>query len=285
MDLKEISKEIREAISKRQTEIQLSFIEENHIYYMLDKNGVLRNDYVSVSRLVKKFHPYFDAPAKALQMCNGDVVGQQKLLQEWSSAGKTSTNLGSRAHFLLEEHLVNIYGNYKEIRQPVFNVTPDQIIKGDNMVTAGKQYIDLMHERGAVLLDTEIVMGDPELKYTGQKDMGWLMMNREQTDFGLVVSDWKTNQPKNFEIQPYTKKLYPPFEKYPDTALGHYYVQLPLYARLLLKMLKGTKFENLKLLGCVVVLLKEDGTFIEYKVPPEINNKVLSLDLSNYIKK
>jgi hypothetical protein len=284
MDLKQISNEIRYVISQRQQQIQLSFIEENHIYYMLDKNGVLRNDFVSVSKLVKKFHPYFDAPAKALEKSNGDVIAQKKLLEEWSNAGKTSTNLGSRTHFLLEEYLVGEYGNYKEVRQPIFNVTPEQIIKGDKMVQAGKDYIKLMHERGAVLLDTEIVMGDPELGYTGQKDMGWLMMNKEQTDFGLVVSDWKTNQPKNFEVQPYTRRLYPPFEKYHDTSLGHYYVQLPLYARLLLKMLKGSKYENLKLLGCVVVLLKEDGSFVEYKVPPEINNKVLTLDLSKYIK-
>ena len=60
--------------------------------------------------------------------------------------------------------------------------------------------------------------------------------------------------------------MYSPFGEYHDTALGHYYLQLPLYARLLLKMLKGTKYENLKLLGCVIVLLKEDCSFQEYNL-------------------
>jgi hypothetical protein len=50
-------------------------------------------------------------------------------------------------------------------------------------------------------------------------------------------------------------------------------------------MLKGTKFEDTKLLGNVIVLLKEDGTFNEYKVPPQINNTILSMDLSKYIKR
>jgi hypothetical protein len=50
-------------------------------------------------------------------------------------------------------------------------------------------------------------------------------------------------------------------------------------------MLKGTKYENLKLLGCVIVLLKEDGTFVEYKVPPQINNTILQMDLTKYTKK
>ena len=51
----------------------------------------------------------------------------------------------------------------------------------------------------------------------------------------------------------------------------------------MIKMLKGTKYENLKLLGCVIVLLKEDGQFQEYKVPPDAINKVMSLDLTQYI--
>jgi hypothetical protein len=50
-------------------------------------------------------------------------------------------------------------------------------------------------------------------------------------------------------------------------------------------MLEGTKYNDTKLLGGVIVLLKEDGTFTEYKVPTQINNAILSMDLSNYIKR
>ena len=38
------------------------------------------------------------------------------------------------------------------------------------MIKAGKEFIDIMHSRGAVLLDTEMVLGSPELGYTGQPD-------------------------------------------------------------------------------------------------------------------
>jgi hypothetical protein len=186
---------------------------------------------------------------------------------------------------MLESELVERYGNYKEVRQPIFECDESQIGKSDNMILAGKNFLDLMHERGAVLLDTEMVLGDNELGYTGQPDKFWLMMNKDKTDYGLVVTDWKTNQPKNFEVQHYTGKLYSPFQDYHDTALGHYYLQLPLYARLFLKMLKGSKYENLRLLGCVVVLLKDDGTFVEYKVPQDVNKKVFDLDLTKYIKR
>jgi hypothetical protein len=193
--------------------------------------------------------------------------------------------MGSRVHFELESDLVERLENYKEVRRPIFECDEAQLTKSDNMIVAGKQFLDLMLERGAVLIDTEIVLGDNELGYTGQPDKIWLMSNKEGTDFGIVVTDWKTNQPKNFEVQHYTGRMYPPFQEYHDTALGHYYIQLPLYARLLIKMLKGTKYENIKLLGCVIVLLKEDGTFVEYKVPPQINNTLLQMDLTKYTKK
>ena len=111
------------------------------------------------------------------------------------------------------------------------------MMKGDAMINAGKKYVDLMEERGAVLLDTEMVLGDPELGYTGQPDKLWLMMNKLQTEFGFVITDWKTNKKKNFQETKYTRRLKDPFGKFPDTALGHYYIQLPLYGKLLLKML------------------------------------------------
>lgn len=284
MDLKKITEELREIISQRQKELKLTFVEDKHIYYMQDIDGKIKSNFLSVSKLMKKFSKPFDSHAKSLQMADGDKEIQQKLLTEWKQAGDYSTNMGSRVHFHLESILVTQYGDYKEVRSPIFTVDETQILKGDKMIAAGRQFLDLMHERGAVLIDTEMVLGDPELGYTGQPDKLWLMMNRDKDDFGLVVTDWKSNQPKNFVAQPYNGFLYPPFQTFRDYALTHYYLQLPLYARLFLRMLRGSKYENLKLFGGVVVLLKDDGTFHEYKVPPEINNRILTMDLSKYTK-
>jgi hypothetical protein len=285
MNLQDISLEIKEVLEQRRKELQLSFIEEKHIYYMKDLDGNIKSNFPSVSKIIKKFHKPFDAEGMALKMSKGDPEGQAQLLAEWKQAGELSTNMGSRVHFELESNLIDRFGNYKEVRQPIFTINEEQQRKSDNMIGAGKQFLDLMLERGAVLLDTEIVLGDPEEQYTGQPDKVWLMMNKEKTNFGFVTTDWKTNQPKNFEVHHYTGRLYPPFNNYHDNALGHYFLQLPLYGRLLLKMLKGSKFEDTKLLGNVVVLLKDDGTFVEYKVPHQINNAILTMDLSKYIRR
>jgi len=285
MNLKYISLEINELLEQKRKQLELTFIEEDHVYYMKDVDGNIKSDFLSVSRLVKKFHKHFDAEGKALQMCKGDIEASKELLAEWKRAGDYSTNMGSRVHFELESDVINRYGKYKEVRQPIFTIDEVQQNKSDNMIKAGKNFLDLMQERGAILLDTEIILGDNQLGYTGQPDKVWLMMNKEKTNFGFVITDWKTNQPKNFEVQWYTGKMFNPFGEYHDTALGHYYLQLPLYGRLLLKMLEGTKYADTKLLGCVVVLLKEDASYQEYKVPNNVNVKVLNLDMSKYIRR
>ena len=283
MNLKEISLEINDLLEKRRNELELRFVEDRHVYYMKDIDGKVKRNFPSVSKIISNFHEKFDADGMSLKKADGDPVEQQRILNEWKESGRLSINLGSRTHYLLEKELIGQYGNFKELREPEYQCNDEQIIRSNNMVLAGKKYIDLMHERGAVLLDTETVLGDPELQYTGQPDKTWLMFNKDKTGFGFVQTDWKTNQLKNFETQWYTKKMFSPFENYPDTSLSHYYIQIPLYGRLLLKMLKGTKYEDIKFLGGVIVLLLDNGEFNEYKIPQDIVNKVMNLDLTKYI--
>ena len=278
MKLSNIAQEIRELIKTRQQELGLTFEEDKHIYTM---NG--RKDYPSVSKVLKQFYTEFPSEEISYHKAGGDPQKQQQLLDEWAAAGEYSTNMGSRVHYVLEKNVIERNGNYKEVRQPIFDCDLTQMMKGDAMINAGKKYVDLMEERGAVLLDTEMVLGDPELGYTGQPDKIWLMMNRAKTEFGFVVTDWKTNKKKNFQETGYTKRLKDPFGKFPDTALGHYYLQLPLYAKLLLKMLQGTKYADVKLLGCVITHLSDEAQFEEYRVPQEIVNTVLDMDVKKYL--
>ncbi len=280
MKLSNIAQEIRELVKNRQEELGLTFEENEHIYTM---NG--RKDYPSVSKVLKKFYTEFPLEEASYNKSGGDPQKQQQLLEEWSAAGDYSTNMGSRVHYVLEKNVIERNGNYKEVRQPIFDCDLTQIMKGDNMIAAGNRYIHLMEERGAVLLDTEMVLGDPELGYTGQPDKIWLMMNKLQTEFGFVITDWKTNKKKNFQETKYTKRLKIPFSKFPDTALGHYYIQLPLYGKLLLKMLQGTKYADIKLYGCVISHLTDESQFEEYRVPQEVNNIILDMDMKKYLDK
>lgn len=284
-DLNEVAKEIRDLLDKRRQELELTFVEDTHTYYMKDINGEMRSDFPSVSKVIKYFYDEFDSEGISFKKAKGDVFVQQQLLDEWKAAGDYATNMGSRVHYLLEKKVIDMFGAYKDVRQPIFECDFTQVLKGDSMVSAGTAYLNLMVERGAVLLDTEIVLGDPELGYTGQPDKVWLIMNKEQTEFGLVITDWKSNKPKNFEETHFTTRMKYPFQKHPNNALGHYFTQLPFYGKLLLKMLQGTKYENMKLFGCIIVLVKETGEYEEFRVPKDVITTILDMDMKKYLTK
>lgn len=514
-ELLEIAKDIREVISNKQNELELSFIEDTHTYYMRDLKGNMKSDYPSVSTVIKQFYSEFPDLEKSLDMCNGDIFEQDKLLKQWRGTADYANGKGSRTHFLLETDLLKLYGSYKSVRQPIFNCDAEQIRDSNAMIDAGHKFIQLMHRRGAVLLDTEMVLGSPELGYTGQPDKVWVMFN-EKGELGLIITDWKglpldtpvftnsgwktmgtltkydmvydkdgnlvnilnisevknkkclkitfdnneeiisdfehrwlvftesnglkkemvmttqeikdyysnsddnsnlkieltkplnndkidlvidpyefgnwlandktnydieipenylnssyeqrlailkgyhavkrnditynvnkknilvmllsslgynvyvkklnngyvinynynektiisieevdsiptkcievdspsstflyghtfsvthnTNKQKNFEVQPYTEPMLPPFDDYMDTALSHYMIQLPLYARLLLDMLKDTKYGDIKLFGAIIVHLKDNSKYDEYRIPKSFINTVLTMN-------
>lgn len=285
MELYQIRDEINEIIRKKQEELLLSFVEETHIYSMVDVNGSMRSDWPSVSKVMKLFYEEFDSDGIAEKKAQGDPEEKARLLKEWGDAGSYSTNMGSRVHYLLEKKSVEMFELGKEVRQPVFDVDFTQILKGDSMISAGTRYLELMKERGGILLDTEIVLGSNELGYVGQPDKKWLFFNKDKTEVGVVITDWKTNKKKNFEASYFTKKMYQPFQQLDNTALGHYFTQLPFYGKLFLNMLKGSKYENIKIYGCIVVHLSDEGEFEEFRVPKEVQETILNMDMSKHLTK
>ena len=284
MDLKKIAQEIRDIISERQKEFQLTFEEESHKYTMLDNKGNLRSDFPSVSKVMKLFYDEFPTEQAAFNKAGGDPDEAERLVNEWAELGRKSANLGSRCHFFLEEHTLKEFGIDKVVRQPIFDCDAEQIIKSDTMIIAGKRYIELLKERGCVLIDTEIVLGHPELEYTGQPDKVWLVIGTNGK-VGILITDWKSNKPKNFVVTRYTKKMKSPFEDLPDNALGHYNTQLPFYGKLLLKMLEGSKYEDIQLLGCIIVLITDEREYHEHRVSKKTINKILEMDVKKYLTK
>jgi len=285
MKLNDVAKDIRNIVIERQNDLGLQFFEDKHIYSMKNLKGELRYDYPSVSKVLKKFYKDFPTVEAAYNKAGGDPEIQQQLIKEWAAAGKYSTNMGSRVHYLLEKKTIEKFEHVKELRKPEFTCDIEQMIKGDAMISAGSSFLKIMKRRGATLIDTEMILGSNVLGYTGQPDNVWVMENKQKTGFGLVITDWKTNKPKNFETNDFTEPMYKPFQKYPNNALGHYFLQLPFYAKLLIEMLRGSKYEDTKLLGCVVVLLKETGDYVEYKVPQDVVNIIMEMNMEDYLKK
>jgi hypothetical protein len=284
MDLEKVVKEIREILESKMDEFNLTFTEEDHKYMMVNTDGEVVDTHPSVSKVTKLFYEEFDAEGIAYNKAKGNIQYMKELLKEWSDSGDYASNMGSRVHYHLEKETIDRFGGFKEVRQPIFDCDLEQITKGDSMISAGKKYLKLCESRNLALLDTEAVLGHPALGYTGQPDKVWVTVNAAGNEIGLLITDWKTNKEKNFKPSKFTKNMYPPFHEYPSTALGHYYLQLPLYGKLLVKMLEGTKYENIKLLGCIVVLLKENSEYEEFRVPKPLINTILDMDIRNYLE-
>jgi hypothetical protein len=284
-DIKKVAKEIQDILSKRRNELNLSFEEEGHEYTMMDIDGKLRKDFPSVSKVMKLFYDEFPTEEAARNKAKGDPYVMQTLLAEWEEEGKISTNMGSRVHYELEIETIKRHGLNKVVRQPIYECDMGMIMKGDRMIKAGYKFLKLMEDRGAVLIDTEIVLGDPELGYVGQGDTCWLIKNKSKTGYGFIITDYKTNKKKNMETNDYTKPMREPFKFLPNNALGHYNTQLPLYGKLLLKMLKGTEYENLPLLGCIIVHLTDEQEFTEHRIPKNVIDIIFNMDIKTELTK
>jgi len=119
-NIEKVSQEIRNIIEDKKKELELSFIEEDHIYFMKDRNGKVRNNFPSVSKVLKHFYEPFPAEDIAYKKAKGDRVEMERLLDEWAAAGSYATNMGSRTHFILEKKTIDDYGGYKDVREPLF---------------------------------------------------------------------------------------------------------------------------------------------------------------------
>jgi len=189
-ELLELAADIRDVVDNKQKELELTFVEDTHTYFIKNKEGLIVSNLPSVSTVICQFYEAFDDLTKSLDMCNNDLKLQDNLLKDWRATATYANSTGSRVHFLLETDLLKIYKSDKTVRKPIFDCNEEQIEVGNRMIDAGHQFLQLMHRRGAVLLDTEMVLGSIDLGYTGQPDKVWLMRNAKG-ELGFIVTDWK----------------------------------------------------------------------------------------------
>ena len=97
MELKKIAEEIRQILDEKRNELELTFIEDTHTYYMKDTDGEIKTTFPSVSKVLKKFYPEFPTDEAAEKKSKGDPVVKQQLIEEWAAAGDYSTNMGKES--------------------------------------------------------------------------------------------------------------------------------------------------------------------------------------------
>lgn len=48
-------------------------------------------------------------------------------------------------------------------------------------------------------------------------------------------------------------------------------------------MLEGTKYQDIKLYGCIITHLREDTQFEEFRVPKTVIDTVMDMDIRKYL--
>ena len=258
---------IRDLAEEYRQERKMYFIEETHKYGMVE-NGI---DYAgkipSVSKIYKKFIVPFDTEGKSLKKAKGDPALAAKIREEWAEKGRLTSTMGSYCHYHLEMDLWERY-RHKDIdliRMPDIGNPSEYIDSANGMIHSGIQFIERMKERGAILIDTEVVMGHVDSWAFGQADKFWLV-KMKSGQWGLLCTDWKTNDPSKFDIAPWTKNMLYPYDGVGllDNSVGEYSAQLTLYSVIFQKMLMDMGL-LLPYTGSIIVNITP-SYFMEYKV-------------------
>jgi hypothetical protein len=257
---------IRKLADEYREKKKITFEESSHKYTIVGDDGV---DYskkiMSVSGAYKKFHLPFPTEEKALKKAKGDLAKSKEIMAEWKAKGKLSTEMGSYVHYHSEVHLWEQW-RHKDIeliREPDLGDIESYIHDAEGMLTSAFAFCDLMKDRGAILIDTEAVMGCEHYKLFGQADKFWLAKHPTR-GWGLLTTDWKTNDPSKFDVAPWTKNMLGPYGFLYDNELGKYSVQLTMYSALFIKMMAHMGY-GLPYLGSIIVNVTP-SYYMEYKV-------------------
>ena len=212
--------ELREYITDKFND--LVFVEKSHQYYL---NGM---ELTSVSKVVERFAPKFDAKAQA-ERCylkyyndaSSKYYGKtpDQILKEWKTTNKKACDKGHEKHSY-NETLFDFYtGKISEIELPAENdyMSWNSIRFWEDLPTC---YIPLL---------SECRVYDSDLGYSGTFDLlcAWDRPNVPLNQ-SLILVDYKSNKDlfKNFNDQ----RMLSPFEDMRDSpGEGHYPLQLSLY--------------------------------------------------------
>ena len=186
----------------------------SHVYSC---NG---NRLESVSSLVKRVTPQFDADYHAARIAAKQGKTKDQVLAEWAEKRDTGLDTGRKLHWFVER-VVGGSDGQAELSQILEAKAFDALDKC-------KSWLDWWRNTGSKSLEVlacEKIVGDPELGFAGTPD---LLANSKKTSQAHLL-DWKQNKAFRTENQ-YGERLLPPFGDLWNCELATYSLQVELYA-------------------------------------------------------
>ena len=245
------------SIAKNKNGVELHFDEGPHEYYTLGADGH-KTTYTSVTELVGRFFPKFDADAIAPRVAAKRGVSTEDILREWRETADAACKFGTRVHECAEDTL---RGN------PLRN-TPVDAREAETF----KQAVAIAEKiRGkSEVLGIEKVTFIEHLKLAGTVDL-FVRNKCKDGTYKYWILDYKTNK-KIEQDNPFQKFGYPPFQNMPDNNFSHYTIQLNIYQRML--QLNGEIPDGADI-GRALLHITPAGAF-PYKIP-DIQAQIASM--------
>lgn len=174
----------------------------------------LSRPYTSVTSLVRRYFPPFDAPAAAARVAARDGLLELDVLNGWKAEGERAASRGSRIHAYAESRVIGA--------TPELATSPDESrafgIVDEAILALEKQY---------EFLGAEQIVFDPFYLLAGAIDLP----ARNRATGAVAILDWKTNA--EITNDAWGRTGLPPISHIPDSKLSHHALQLSLYAWLI----------------------------------------------------
>ena len=196
-------------------DLHIKFDEEPHIYYV---HGDPNN--ISVTTLVHKYFPHFDADKVIEKMMNGKNwesskyfgMSPDEIKETWKASGLDATTHGTNMHKSIESFYNNDVIEHKD--------TPEYAM-------FEKFYED---HPNLEAYRTEWEVYDENLKIAGSIDMVYKNLD----DGTYSIYDWKRS--KEIKMKNYFESGYGAMSEYPNCNYIHYSLQLNIYKKILQTM-------------------------------------------------
>ena len=205
------------------------FKEKDHIYESIDEN--LEKDkitWTSVTSLVGKFKPKFNAKAQAKKSCKNKRskwygLKPEEVINIWNKETERAIKLGNWYHNETEQRLLDFKTIEREgVEVPIIR----PIVDGNGIKIASDQKLaDGVYPEHLAYLKSAAICG--------QADLVTIVNGK------VNITDYKTNKEiktKGFtNWEGITSKMYKPLSHLDDCNLNHYNLQLSIYMYIILK--------------------------------------------------
>jgi ATP-dependent exoDNAse (exonuclease V) beta subunit len=197
------------------------FNDAKHTYHIDDKK------HISVTTFKENFIPPFEEKKWLRIKSEARGITAEALKHEWSEKARLATTIGSIVHEYIENYIMQKSYTIPIINETIYTATPEEIQRmiNERIDHFHIAYQKNLHKMSPLAMELQIF--SKKWPLAGTIDALFFYKNV------LVIGDWKTNKAFSSTVDESYNNLLWPFERFPNTHLHSYSLQVSLYRLIL----------------------------------------------------